>query len=166
MSTNREDVDSLIEDLTFLQDELEALKYVISAVPYTERPPGGNSIMDMIALIKEQQEQYYRPLVENTLNNKADKNRQLSPVDDEYQLDEDQNDIDSLLNKTIKKRASFINLLGKISTEDWNRDTKAADKQTGIATLIRQQIEFDRKQLKKVAEHVMALEKTRMPKQQ
>ncbi len=161
MATAENDLRILINDLAYIQDELEALKYVISSVPYDERPPGSVSIKDMIGLLKEQQERYYRPLIESATGKlKAADPETITPVNEDFQID-DHVDIQELLNKTIKKRASYVNLLNNLPQEKWSTEFKAGDQIFTVAELIEEHISFDRKQLKRVAEYIMALEKTR-----
>ncbi len=48
---SQEQLDQLIDDASYLQDEAEAMQYVIDTVPYTESPPEGRSIAEMLLLI-------------------------------------------------------------------------------------------------------------------
>lgn len=160
MATAENDLCLLIEDLAYIQDELEALKYVITSVPYDERPPGSVSIMDMIGLLKEQQEKYYRTLIEHASGKKNINVEEIKPVSDDFQIPEDIS-IEDLLNKTIKKRASYVNLLQNLPEDIWNERIGLEGDKVTIAELIENHISFDRNQLKKVAEHILALDKTR-----
>ena len=38
---SQEDLDRLIDDASYLQDEAEAMQYVIDDVPYAKTPPEG-----------------------------------------------------------------------------------------------------------------------------
>ncbi|MDX1586237.1 MAG: hypothetical protein R3222_05815, partial [Balneolaceae bacterium] len=65
----QEQLDTLTEDASYLQDEAEALQYVIETVPYTETPPDGRSIAEMLMLIDHAQVNYYRPILEDAFKN-------------------------------------------------------------------------------------------------
>jgi hypothetical protein len=52
------------DDLHYLTDELDALKYVVDSVPVYERPGGSLSICEIIRIIDFAQENYFKPLLE------------------------------------------------------------------------------------------------------
>lgn len=159
MASAYNNVSEMIEDLGYLQEELEALKYVIPAVPYSERPPGAVSILDMIGRLKEQQERYYRPLIQNMV--RSDSDQEVSWVDDKFQVADD-TDMEELLNKTIKKRSSYVHFLRQVPERKWEvtADPDGQGKRR-VAELLREHIEFERRQLKEVADIVMTLDPSR-----
>ncbi len=148
------EVQSLIEDIAYLAHELEALKGVIEAVPYQERPPGTVSILDMIARLREQQEAYYQPLIERTLTGAS--TADLKPVDESYT--EENQDAEQVLNSVIEKRNSYTAYLKSISSEQWNNST---DSTGSVIDIVKDHILFDRSLMKEIAEIVLTLDKSR-----
>lgn len=153
------DVQPIIEDVSYLVDELEALKSVIQVAPYQERPPGAVSILDMLARIREQQEQYYKPLIEAALTGESTEN--IQPVSENYT--EDNQDINEVLNSVIEKRKTYAGMLDKLTEQQWQ---KPADTFDTVASVVQNQIEFDRSILKEIAESVLTLDKSRSTPQQ
>lgn len=127
MMTNQEvtqeQFENLIEDAEYLQDEAEALKYVIDQVPYEEIPPDGMSIYQKLSLIEHMQTDYYRPVIQKTFEHPRVLN--LSSVDHYKETfetnDDEEADVIKLLNKIIKHRAALLNLFKKIPLIDWER---------------------------------------------
>lgn len=109
MMTQREvtqdQVNRLLDDAAYLQDEAEALKYVIEQVPYSDVPPEGKSIYAMLELLDHAQVSYYRPLIERIFS----ENRLIRLSDLEHyettfisaaeSEEADEPDIDKLLNR-------------------------------------------------------------------
>lgn len=154
------EIRTLLDDVSYLQDELEALKTVITAVPYAERPPGSVSILDVIAQLQEQQERYYRPLIE-AIKTGRDSSAKVQTVDDDFRIQDSDADVNSILNEAIKKRADYSNLLRDLPEEDWSQSIETPDGVKKVTELVREHIEYDRSQLKSIAERVMALDQTR-----
>lgn len=127
MMTNQEvtqeQFENLIEDAEYLQDEAEALKYVIDQVPYKEIPPDGMSIYQKLSLIEHMQSDYYRPVIQKTFEHPRVLN--LSSVEHYKETfetnDDEEADVIKLLNKIIKHRAALLNLFKKIPLIDWER---------------------------------------------
>jgi hypothetical protein len=64
MNEGQNTFQQIIEDLHYLIDELDALKYVVNSVPVYERPGQSLSICEIIRLIDFAQESYYKPIME------------------------------------------------------------------------------------------------------
>lgn len=159
MDITRESVDSLINDALYLQDELEALKYVISTVPYSEKPAGQLSILEMIAMIKHGQSVFYRPAAENY----SSAGRRVSKVDEDFKNSFNNEefadiDVDHLINKIIKHRVSFVNYLKEVPINHWENTLSIRGQEKTLFKLIQEMITFERGQLKSVAERVLTME--------
>ena len=154
----QKEVDQLIEDARYLQDEAEALKYVIDEVPYNEKPPNeGRSIAEMLLMIDHAQLSYYRPILKESV-----KNRRPTHIDnfenfeDTFEPDEEKyGDIQKLLSKLAKHRAGVINTIQNISLIDWETVVYKNNQQLFLFEFIHEMIRFDRKQLKKIADLVL-----------
>jgi len=116
---------SLIEDAQYLEDEAEALKYIIDQVPFTEVPSGGMSILQKLALIDHAQHKYYRPLIEKVFtSNRVLLLKNYDHYTDTFSFPEEEVNVQKVLNKIIKHRAGILNLFGKIPLIDWERAIK------------------------------------------
>lgn len=162
MMTNQEvtqqQFENLIEDAEYLQDEAEALKYVIDQVPYKEVPPDGMSIYQKLSLIEHMQTEYYRPIVEKTFEHPRVLN--LSAIDHFSETfetdDEEEIDIIKLLNKIIKHRAALLNLFKKIPLIDWERGINdKRDNLISVYDFASDMVREERKILKEIADLVL-----------
>ncbi|MDZ7693753.1 MAG: hypothetical protein U5K69_21980 [Balneolaceae bacterium] len=154
----QEDFDQLVEDASYLQDEAEALKYVIDEVPYTETPPNGQSIAEMLLLIDHAQLTYYRPIIEDAHQNSAAPVRleHYGDFNDTFELDEDKaKNIQKVLSKIVKHRAGLVNLIKSISLIDWETRLYKNNQELLLFNFARDMIRFDRQKLKDIADLVM-----------
>lgn len=153
---SQEERNSLIEDVSYLQDEAEAMQYVIDHVPYTERPPEGRSIAEMLLLMDHAQKSYYRPIVEDVL----DKSRPVhlenyTHSKESFEANEEQlEDVQKILSKLAKHRAGFTNTLKDIFLIDWETTLYDGDHEISLYTFIKKMIRFERDLLKEIADQV------------
>lgn len=154
----QEQYEQLIDDAGYLQDEAEALKYIIDQVPYSETPPDGLSIYHMLKLIDHAQTNYYRPIIEkifseNRLVNLAD----YVAFEETFEISaEDDVDIQKALNKIIKHRAGLLNIFGNIPLIDWEREVKDENNNViSLFTFANKMIRTERKILKEIADLVL-----------
>jgi hypothetical protein len=162
MEFNKTQIDQLTEDVSYLQDEVEALKYVIHSVPFEEKPAGRESILELVAMIDHAQKVFYRPFVESV----AGFSRPDDYIDEDFRksfsLEKDKIEtVDNLLDKIIKHRAALLSVLQKMNIIDWNRKGMVKGRSKTIYTIISEMVEFERNQLKMVAERVISLERDR-----
>jgi len=148
---------SLIEDAQYLEDEAEALKYIIDQVPYTEVPSGGMSILQKLALIDHAQNKYYRPLIEEVFtSNRVLQLKDYSHYTETFSAPTDEEDVQKILNKIIKHRAGLLNLFAKIPLIDWERAMKDRDSKTiSLYDFAVNMVKGERQQLKEIADLVM-----------
>lgn len=154
----QEQLDELVEDAAYLQDEAEALKYVIEEVPYTESPPDGESISEMLLLIDHAQLSYFRPVIEEAYeNNRPTKLEDFDHFESTFELDEDKaKDIQRVLNKIVKHRAGLVNLIKKIPLIDWEKTIYSDGRELYLYDFAQGMIRFERSKLKDIADLVMA----------
>jgi hypothetical protein len=162
MEFNKTQIDQLTDDVSYLQDEVEALKYVIHTVPFEEKPAGRESILELVAMIDHAQKVFYRPFVESN----AGFTKSEEQIDDEFRrsfkLEMDKIEtVDNLLDKIIKHRAALLSVLQKMNIIDWNKKGLVKGRPKTIYAVITEMVEFERNQLKMVAERVISLERER-----
>lgn len=154
----QEQYEQLIDDVSYLQDEAEALKYVIDQVPYSENPPEGMSIYQMLKLIDHAQVEYYRPIIEKVFSDNRIVNlSDYVDFEETFELPEkDEVDIQKALNKIIKHRAGLINIFRKIPLIDWERIVKDTNSnEITLFTFANKMVRSERKILKNIADLVM-----------
>ena len=153
----REQLERLVEDATYLQDEAEALKYVIDEVPYTETPPDGQSIAEMLLLIDHAQLSYYRPVIEDAARNPRPTHlKDFDHFESSFELDEEKAaDIQTVLSKIAKHRAGLVNVLKNISLFDWGSTVYKDNTEITLYDFSREMIRFERSKLKDIADLVM-----------
>lgn len=151
--------EELMEDAVYLQDEAEALKYVIDSVPYTEKTPEGKSIYGMLRFIDHSQKNYYRPIIEKVFSeNRLIKLSDFESAENSFEAksDDEEKDIQKVLNKIVKHRAALINIFKKITLIDWERSIQDENGNTiTMLTFAREMIRRERKILKDIADLVL-----------
>ena len=154
-----EDVKQIMEDARYLQDEIEALKYVIHDVPYDEKPSEGEySILEMVGMIDHAQVAFYRPAMEEIIKQSSPEISVSTDYESSFKLRKDENDtVDTILNRIIKHRAAFLNFMSKIKPLEWERSGYVNGMKRSVYSLLNELINFERDQLKRVAERVMTL---------
>lgn len=166
----QEQFEKLIDDAGYLEDEAEALKYVIDRVPHSEDPPDGLSICSMLMLIDHAQVNYYRPIIEKIFSEARIVN--LSDYEDyedtfEQPADDDDKDIQRVLSKIVKHRAALLNIFNKIPLIDWERGVK--DRSGNIITLYdfaQRMVRGERKLLKEIAELILIYQNEKMSRKE
>lgn len=164
----QEQLDELIEDAAYLQDEAEALKYLIESVPYTETPPDGKSIAEMLLLIDHAQLSYYRPILEEAFKNpRPTRLEDYEHFRDTFEVDEEKlKDIQKLLSKIAKHRAGVVNVIKNIPLIDWEITIYSENKELSLYDFIQQMIRFDRSMLKQIADLVMVFEQEKQTRRE
>lgn len=164
----QEQLDELIEDAAYLQDEAEALKYLIESVPYTETPPDGKSIAEMLLLIDHAQLSYYRPILEEAFKNpRPTRLEDYEHFRDTFEVDEEKlKDIQKLLSKIAKHRAGVVNVIKNIPLIDWEIAIYNDNKELSLYDFIQQMIRFDRSMLKQIADLVMVFEQEKQTRRE
>lgn len=143
----------LLDDASYLEDELEALKFVIESIPYRERPFGEYSILELIALIDYAQEQTYRPLFEQ-----AAENRRLRKTEESgFSFKQDKvTSVNKFLDSIIGHRVSLMKTAQKIHKDVWKETVTGSD-HLALLDFLSNMIDNEREQLRKVAERVMTM---------
>lgn len=150
-------LDTLVDDASYLQDEAEALKYVIENVPYKEQPPEGQSIAEILLLLDHAQISYYRPILEEAFKNpRPTKLSHFEHYSDTFEADQEKmDDIQKVLSKISKHRAGLVNAMKKIPLIDWEIVVYRDDKKLLLFDFMREMIRLDRTKLKEIAERVL-----------
>lgn len=154
----QEQLDRLIDDASYLQDEAEALKYVIENVPYKEHPPEGRSIAEILLLLDHAQLSYYRPILEEVLKDSRPTDlNDFEHYNDTFEVDEGKlDDIQKVLSKIAKHRAGVVNAIRQVPLIDWEKEVYRGDKELILFDFMREMVQLDRAKLKEIADRVLA----------
>ncbi|MCC5913425.1 MAG: hypothetical protein JJU46_03530 [Balneolaceae bacterium] len=155
---NQDQINRLIEDAAYLQDEAEALTYVISQVPYDTDPPDGLSIYSMLRLVDHAQKNYFRPKIEKVFS----ENRTVILIDKDHYSQtfekdvSEEKDVQRVLRKIIKHRAALLNVIKKIPLIDWERILQDENgEEITLYQFAGRMVEQERRILKEIADLVL-----------
>ncbi|MDR9416696.1 MAG: hypothetical protein RI564_10455 [Gracilimonas sp.] len=161
MEVKQSQIDSLIEDVSYLEHEAEALKYVIDSVPYDEAPPGKKSIAEILMFLDYSQQQYYRKVIEDSFKSvrPINLNSYITP-EESFEKDEDlAKDIQKLLYKISKHRVALIKMIEDIPLIDWEREITKGKESITLYDFVYNMVRKERGTLKDIADLVMNYQK-------
>lgn len=154
----------LIDDISYLEAEAEALKYLIDTIPYDEKPPQGQSIKDKLRLIDFAQHYYYRPIIERVLiENRPIKLADISHFNSSFsEHDNEETDIHKVLNKLIKHRVALQTILEKIHPIDWEKSLKDDNgDDISLFRFVENMVKDERSTLKEIADLILIYQNER-----
>lgn len=157
MEIKQSQIDSLIDDVAYLEHEAEALKYVIDSVPYNKKPSDGKSIAEILHFLDHAQQKYYRRVIEDSYkhNRPINLNSYVDP-EESYERDEELlEDIQKLLYKISKHRVALLNLMKNMQLIDWEKEITRGRSNFTLYDFTKNMALAERKTLKEVAELVM-----------
>ncbi len=153
---SQKQVDQLLQDAAYIQEEAEALKYVIDQVPYRQAPPGQRSIAEILLFIDYTQLHYFRSFLEEAIENpRPTRIDRFSDFEETFEAEEKETEnIQNILSKVAKHRGGVINIINNISLTDWNSTVYVNGQEISLFDFTQQMIRFDHIQLNKIAELV------------
>lgn len=164
---SQEEVNRLIEDAAYLQDEADALQYVIESVPYDQSPPGKRSIGEILLLIDHAQTSYYRPILEDAVNSERPTHiDKFTHFEESFAFDGKIEDIQKILRKISKHRAGVVNAINNVPLIDWETTIYNDEQQLLLIHFMQQMIRFERGMLKNIASQVMEYSKEKETKRE
>lgn len=164
---SQEEYEQLLDDAKYLQDEAEALMYIIDEVPYTEVPTDGMSIIQMLSLIDHAQKNYYRPLIEKSFSSpRSVQLGKFDTYDETFEYPDDEKDVQKILRKISKHRAAVINLFEKIPLIDWEREVKDGQRSITLYDFANKMVTDERKVLKEIADLVLIYQNNKQANRQ
>ncbi len=155
---SKEQVQQVIEDAAYLQQEAEALKYVIDEVPYDTRPPEGHSIAELLMLIDHAQVNYYEPVIDDVLHkNRPTRLGNFTHYKETFNPDDrGEENIQEILHALANHRASLINKLKDISLNNWNGIIYKDNEEILLIGFIEKMNHLDQVYLKKITNLVQS----------
>ncbi|MEX1061983.1 MAG: hypothetical protein WEC12_00150 [Balneolaceae bacterium] len=158
----QERIQEIIEDATYLQDEAEALRYVIDSIPFDQSTPGDYSVIDKLLLLDHLQVNYYRPLFDQATSKSSPSARvqDLASSYADFSIDdENKPDILKVLGKLSKHRAALISVMRQIPLIDWEKTLYKDNQKISLYDFAASMVRNDRKLLKEIADTVMIFQK-------
>lgn len=157
MDIKQSQVDKLIDDVSYLEHEAEALKYVIDSVPHQEKPPTGRSIVGTLLFLDHAQQEYYRPVIEDAFKSVRPINlNSYTDPDETFQLDEDRaKNIQKVLYKIAKHRVAIKKILEDIPLIDWERDISRGRDTITLFDFVSSMVSRERRTLKGIADLIL-----------
>jgi len=165
---SQEELDNLVEDVSYLQDEAEAMQYVIESVPYTKSPPEGRSIAEMLLIIDHAQLSYYRPILEEAVESSRPTHLDnFTHFRESFEIDEDKmKDIQKMLRKISKHRAGLVNAIKNTPLIDWETTVYRDGQQILLFDFMKEMIRFERGMLKDIADQVRVYNQEKQQKRE
>ncbi|MEX0723989.1 MAG: hypothetical protein WD357_03190 [Gracilimonas sp.] len=163
MEVKQSQIDSLIDDVAYLEHEAEALKYVIDSVPYDQAPPEGRSIAEILMFLDHAQQSYYRKVIEDAFKSvrPINLNTYIDP-EETFEKDEElSKDIQKLLYKISKHRVALLNLIKNIQLIDWEREISKGRQTISLYDFTSQMVRKERSTLKEIADLVLTYQNSR-----
>lgn len=146
------DIERLLEDVTYLEDEATALQYLISDLPFAERPPEGESIFDLLLRIDRLQTECYRPAVKSVLEHHKDVSVPDLVAGESPESPPSVADIQQLLRDIAKHRASLLALAQRLTQTQWETPCRTAGVKTGtLFEALKLMVQKERGMLRQIA---------------
>ncbi len=146
-------ISGLIEDIAYLKDEVNALKKVITEIPYQEKPLDGDSIMDLLYDINEKQSACLQVLNELP---KSGKEIQAS------NFIKDPGNIMQLLSLLASKRKELETFLKDKKLGYFEINIQNSDQELTVYEFLTGMVKEERKALRRIADLVLAYQTDRM----
>ena len=164
----QEELDQLVDDASYLQDEAEAMQYVIDNVPHQKTPPEGKSIAEMLLLIDHAQLSYYRPIMEEAIEDPRPTHLEnFTHFRESFEPDEEKmEDVQKMLRKIAKHRAGLVNAIKNISLIDWETVVYRDKNQVLLYDFMKEMIRFERGMLKDIADLVRVYNQEKQQKRE
>jgi len=162
---SQQELDNLIEDVRYFEDEITALQYVIEEIPYAENTPSQSSIAEMLLKLDHGQKYYYKPILEKAAQKEKPfiDARRLGNYEDSFEFNEsDIKNIQERLQKIVKHRASLVNAMQNIHLIDWKKTVKFRSNEHSLFEFIQNMVKKERRILKTIADRVMVHSKEKM----
>jgi len=165
---SQDELDQLVNDASYLQDEAEAMQYVIDNVPHQKSPPESRSIAELLLLLDYAQLSYYRPILEEAIESSRPTHLEdFTHFREDFEPDEEKmKDIQKTLRKIAKHRAGLVNAIKNIPLIDWETVLYRDDQQILLFDFMREIIRFERGVLKDIAEQVRVFNQDKQSKRE
>jgi hypothetical protein len=151
-----------VSDTAWLLDELARLKSIILDVPYSERPMGQDSVLDMLSRIGQATDEFFLPVLENLARADAETDiHQWSVRDLNARYEKAQSPVDDpelLMDGLISSKKRILQMLKGLDSRLIQKKIVFRDGEDSVPELVARMNGFDRKQLKVIAERMLSMD--------
>lgn len=161
---DQKQISNLVEDVSYIAYEANALSHVIETIPYSKKPGSEElSIIEMLFTLDSDQQEYYSKVLEKVFSsNKPINLPDYEQGSESFEPDENlKNDIQLVLSNIASNRSKLISLIENKPLEDWKRKIIREDIEITVFDFVKEMIEKERGVLKRIAELVMAYQNDR-----
>lgn len=158
MKTTPEKIAIILDDASYLIDEMEALSFVIKAIPVTERPAGTYSVLEFIASIDHAQKAYYRKAAQLFL---SETEFSIPLYKNTFKADLVKDDIETVLSELKKNRLEFVHFLQSVPESQWGVSFTLNNQEYSLFELLMEMIQNERSVLREIAERVLAIDQSK-----
>lgn len=169
-SVRSQQVEDLIDDISYLALEAESLKKIIDSVPYDEEPPGRRSMLELLVLIDFAQTSFYRPVTEK-VTTEGEEPVNTADIDPDpiqsFQFDAASSpDIGTVLSRIATHRNDFVGFLQNLTSEQWEACCIHGEEEMDLYDFLTEMVRFERDKLNEIADQVMLLSQQREAQRQ
>lgn len=163
MDITQTKIDQLTDDLSYLEHEAEALKYVIDSVPYDEKPPEGRSVVQTLLFLDHSQQYYYRPVIEDAFKSVRPINlNSYTKPEESFEEDEEKaKDMQKVLYKLAKHRVALLKVVESIPLIDWEREISRGKSSITLYEFVSTMVQKERRILKEIADLIMTYQNSK-----
>lgn len=154
---NQQQLDHLINDIEYLKYEIQSLTKVISFVPYSRKPLGGESIIENLLSIHSAQSKVISVL-ESLKKHGEEVDLKDFSIFDKVELSEEEVEklsISIVLSDIENLRTDLVNLLSEKSVSYFKIEITEESKPISILDVLRAMVTEERKSLKEIALQVL-----------
>jgi hypothetical protein len=158
MKTTPEKIAIILDDASYLIDEMEALSFVIKVIPVTERPAGTYSVLEFIASIDYAQIAFYRKAAQLFL---SETTFFIPHHKSSFKPDTISNDVSIVLSELKKNRIEFVDFLKSVPEKQWEVLFTLNNQEYSLFELLTEMIQNERSILREIAERVLAIDQSK-----
>jgi len=145
----------ILDDASYLIDEMEALSLVIKAIPITERPAGSYSVLEYIGAIDYAQKTYYHEIIRLSI---SEKNIDVKSHNSTFNPDLVSKEASEVIESLIQNRNELVSFLKSLQEIHWETSFTLNSENTTILELLTEMIQFERATLREIADRVLAID--------
>ncbi len=161
---DQKQISNLVDDVSYIAHEANALSDVIDTIPYNKKPGSEElSIIEMLIALDYDQQDYYRKILEEAFSS----NKPISLLDykqgsKSFETDENlKKDIQLVLSNIARHRSTLISLIENRPLKEWEKRIIRDEVEITVFDFVEEMIEKERGVLKRIAELVLAYQNDR-----
>lgn len=155
MQNSLNKIERILNDASYLIDEMEAFLMQVEGIPITERPVGSYSILEYIGLIDYAQKSYYSEILQRT---KSSKEIDIELYSLTFEADAVSNLPSEVISNFIKHRKEIVSELESTPSRKWYDEYILNNEPISLVELFEEMILNERTILKEIANRILAID--------